>query len=426
MQHPQNHLKPPPQQPVALPAAAAAVRVNDEFGIHRVDLTSGTAWSCVAATMLFIACSVIIFSMRNKAVAFASLSLFVAYAGVVILLFVPRPKSFDCELMLIIWATWVAYGTLLKDTEWVFSGALSIIPTLAVLAIVFITYLPAVEKNRNFTSIIIFLFFFLLLFPQKEGLSFLMSVGSILLHTFVFVILFLVQDYEIVYRYGGHPIFNTRNRALPTTLHDIGANQSDQYYLYFISLKIIRTVWVLLVNRLSLLIVIPQIIYLGRSIYFIHMKGDGRSKAPPIVYQQQPLPLQQQQQQKMNPPAQPYVNNINNQQRPVFQQPLPQQQNSQFPIPSTPLNNRISTQQQQPPLQPQQPPLQPQQQQQQQQLPPVPRSNNNNNNFMLSQNKSTATMKWPLSRTTSNNSLKTVKYNNIRPAVINKHPQKQT
>ena len=76
-----------------------------------------------------------------------------------------------------------------------------------------------------------------------------------LLHTIVFVILFIVQDYEIVLRHGGHPIFDTHNRVLPITVSDIGRNRSDQYYLYFISLKIIRTVWVLLVNRLLLLFV---------------------------------------------------------------------------------------------------------------------------------------------------------------------------
>lgn len=233
--------------------------------MQRVDMSELSAWGCVVATVAIMVCAVLIFSMRDIAVAWASLAVFSGYAGVVLLLLVPRPKSFDCEMLLLVWTTWLAYGELLHDSEWVFSGSASVLPTFAVLLLVLASYSRRVEHNTRLLSLLVFTFFFLLLFPQRGALSFLIGSGFILLHTFLFVVVFLAQDYVIVRTYGGQPAMK------------------DQAYLFHISLKIVRSVWVLLVHRLALLLVIVQLVYFVRTVMRIERTGIGRKKVEPIL-----------------------------------------------------------------------------------------------------------------------------------------------
>ena len=239
--------------------------MQNEKSVERVDLSKGASWGCVVATISIMMAAVALFSLHDSAVAWASLAVFWAYSGVVMMLLVPRRKAFDCELLLLVWTTWLAYGELLRDSEWVFSGGSAILPTLAILTLVAASYSKRVEQDTRMLSAVVFAFFFLLLFPQRGALSFLISTGFIVLHTFLFAIVFLAQDYVIIRRYGGQPTL--RERA----------------YLFHVSLKIIRSVWVLLVQRLALLLLIVQLIYFVRTVMRIERTGVGRKKVEPIL-----------------------------------------------------------------------------------------------------------------------------------------------
>jgi hypothetical protein len=226
-----------------------------------VDVSMVTTWLPVMAAIMILICCLILYSLRSSAFFWAFVSIFFASISIILASFLPsKVASFNVNTMMCIWLSWISYGTLIKDSEFILSEQKGFIPSFVIVAVVAATYIQGIAGEKKFILFGAIICLATLLFPHKGNNSFFLDDSIIILHTLIYVVIYLFQEYVLIKKHKGIQVL-----------------EDEEEIVYHTAVKIIQSGWVLFVYRYILLFLFVQLLVIGWDFSKLYNKSHNQT-----------------------------------------------------------------------------------------------------------------------------------------------------
>lgn len=141
-----------------------------------------------------------------------------------------------------IWLAWIAYGAIFKDVIHLLSDSLGIVQSIIIVILVMLSYTTNIQSNQKIVYFMTVIFMLLLFVPHRDTVSHFLENFILCVKTFVFFFIYVITDITFMLRQFKNINGNTYNK------------------LDRLILTIIRSIWVLMVNKFILVAALLQIV----------------------------------------------------------------------------------------------------------------------------------------------------------------------